>query len=97
MTNTKFMIIFILVQKLVSLIFQSLNYTVIKPGPARRVDPVSGRFGFVKRPANAITRQNPVDLAGQPMTPANPDETRCFVSLFKYGFSPIPVFYIYIF
>jgi hypothetical protein len=31
MTNTKFMIIFILVQKLVSLIFQSLNYTVIKP------------------------------------------------------------------
>ena len=47
------------------------------------------RFGFVKRPAGATTRQNPIDPAGRPMTRAtwaNQDETRCFFSLFKCGF-----------
>jgi len=34
------------------------------------------RFGFVKRPANTTTRQNPVNPVGRPMTRANPDKTR---------------------
>jgi hypothetical protein len=43
-------------------------------GPTRWLD----QSGFVKRPAGATTQQNPVDPAGQPMTRANPDETRRF-------------------
>jgi len=47
------------------------------------------RFRFVKRLAGATTRQNLVNLAGQPMTQA----THMRPFFFKCGFSPIPFFF----
>jgi hypothetical protein len=46
--------------------------SVIKPGPAGQVDPGTGpvRSGFVKIPVSTMTRSNPVNLAGQPVTRA---------------------------
>jgi len=51
---------------------------VIKPGSAGRpgTQPTRGldRFGFVKRPVNALTMSNPVDPAGPPVTRARPSQ-----------------------
>jgi len=49
------------------------------------------RSGFVKRSAGATTRQNPVN-PGPGRTRTGPG---VFFFLFKCGFSPIPLFFIF--
>jgi hypothetical protein len=48
------------------------------------------RSGFNKSSVGTITRKNPVDPIGQPMTRANPDETRFFKKI--WDLKPISIY-----
>jgi hypothetical protein len=80
---------------LTNLVLGRILITVIKPGPAWRVEPRPGRPGgwtgsgllkdrLMQQPGK--TRQNPAKPGGSTHDPGDPDKTRCLFFPFQMSF-----------